>query len=742
MNEIKRHLNYRQSLSSLAIVALGLLLTACSDTKMEPSSEAFSSAADVHSNQSIIAETAEIDALLESSRSVFSAKVFETETELLEGETKQSQISDVETVDTFQKETGEGKPQIERTAYYGDLHVHTTYSFDGYAMGTLATPYDAYRFARGEAIRNPGGFDMQLTQPMDFYAVTDHGMFLGLAKAAAETSTAFSKNEFAQPYHDLNAPQNFGTGLISTLKRLSTFADFLPRAVEQVISGELDRDEVLGVIRSAWEDTIDAADQFNEPGQFTTFAAYEYTSSSSDMGNLHRNVIFQGTDQLPREPFSRFHSVNPEDLWQWMDDLRAKGVESLAIPHNSNGSNGQMFKLVDWAGDPLDEGYAEQRIRNEPIVEITQIKGTSETHPILSSRDEWAGFEIMPYRVATGALSKLEGSYVREALRNGLALEQQGITNPYQFGFIGSSDTHSAASQNDEANFASKLGLLSSTAEQRGSIPTTGLAGELSYYGMKTALTLRPSPIGKNLRIKIDGDVYAGGGSPTYGASGLAAAWAEENTRESLYSAFRRKEVFATSGPRIQLRFFAGYELDDSMLTSADGVSRAYAKGVSMGGTVSTNSPSHDDTSGDQKSPGFLVMASADPEGAPLQRVQIVKGWIDADGTTHEDVIDVACSAGADVNAQTNRCPDNGARVDISDCSINPETGEAQLSALWHDPKFNAEQRAFYYARVLENPTCRWSTWDAIRTGVAPRPDLATTLQERAWSSPIHYLAN
>ena len=475
MNKINWHLNYRQSLSPVALVAIGLVLTSCSDTKMEPSSEAFSSAADVHSNQSIIAETAEIDALLETSLSSMSEKVFETETELLDRETKQPQVSDVE--------TDKGRTQIERNAYFGDLHVHTTYSFDGYSMGTLATPYDAYRFARGEAIKNPGGFDMQLTQPMDFYAVTDHGMFLGLAKAAAETSTAFSKNEFSQPYHDLNAPQNFGTGLISTLKRLSTFADFLPRAVDQILSGELDRDEVLGVIRSAWEDTIDAADQFNDPGQFTTFAAYEYTSSSSDMGNLHRNVIFEGTEQLPREPFSRFHSTNPEDLWQWMDDLRAKGVESLAIPHNSNGSNGQMFKLVDWAGDPLDENYAEQRIRNEPIVEITQIKGTSETHPTLSSRDEWAGFEIMPYRVATGALSTLQGSYAREALRNGLALEQQGITNPYQFGFIGSSDTHSAASQNNEADFASKLGLLSSTAEQRGSIPQTGLAGELSYYG-------------------------------------------------------------------------------------------------------------------------------------------------------------------------------------------------------------------------------------------------------------------
>jgi len=735
MNKMLREMNTKPPLVSLIIAAALFGLMSCSDTKMAPSSEAFSTAADVHSNEEIIASTAEIDALLDSNPLGWNEKVFETETELLVRNSTQP-----EAIASLPETTAE-EILIERKPYYGDLHVHTTYSFDGYSMGTTATPYDAYRFARGEPIKNPAGYDMQLSRPMDFYAVTDHAMFLGLTKAAAETSTEFSKNAFSEPYHDLNAPENFGTGLFSTLKRVSTFADFLPRAVEQTLSGELDRDQVLGVIRSAWEDTVDAADQFNDPGNFTTFAAYEYTSSTAGMGNLHRNVIFEGTENLPREPFSRFHSVNPEDLWQWMDDLREKGVESLAIPHNSNGSNGQMFKLVDWAGSNFDDDYAQQRIRNEPIVEITQIKGTSETHPILSSRDEWAGFEIMPYRVATGALSQVEGSYVREALLNGMALEQQNITNPYQFGFIGSSDTHSAASQNDESNFSSKLGLLSSNAEQRGSIPRAGLSGELTYYGMQAALALAPNPMGKNMNIRINGDIYAGGGSPTFGASGLAAAWAEENTRASLYSAFRRKEVFATSGPRIALRFLAGYGFDEDMLTTADGVQRAYANGVSMGGNLSAVTSSQDGTAAEYDTPSFLIMAASDPDAAPLQRLQIIKGWIDAAGNTHEDVIDVACAGGTDVNPETNRCADNGARVDISDCSINPETGAAELSALWHDPDFDPQQRAFYYARALENPTCRWSTWDAIRAGVSPRPDLATTIQERAWSSPIHYLA-
>ena len=399
---------------SVAFITLALLLTACSDG----SNQALSLPSDAHTNESLIAQTADADAGYEqqAANGTRSAQIFETETELLELGASGAESS--------------LKAPVERKAYFGDLHVHTTYSFDAYAFGTLATPYDAYRFAKGEAIANPGGFNMQLSRPLDFYAVTDHGMFLGLAEAAADTSTEFSKNPFSEPYHGLNAAENMGVGSLDVLNRIRTFGSFMPAAVSQIRNDELDRDEVLGVVRSAWRDSINAADEFYDPGRFTTFAAYEYTSSTDDRGNLHRNVVFQDTNKLPREPFSRLHSQNPEDLWQWMDDLRSKGVESLAIPHNSNGSNGQMFKLVDWAGDALNDDYAEQRIRNEPIVEITQIKGTSETHPVLSSRDEFANFEIMPYRVATSALSQVEGSYVREALLNGLAFEQQGLTMP------------------------------------------------------------------------------------------------------------------------------------------------------------------------------------------------------------------------------------------------------------------------------------------------------------------------
>ena len=697
-------------------MALALLLAACSDE----SNQMLRLPSEAHTHESLIAQTAAADVLYEQQavNGTRTAQIFETETELLDGAASGAESS-VKTV---------VKSPVERKAYFGDLHVHTTYSFDAYAFGTLATPYDAYRYARGEAIRSPAGFNMQLTRPMDFYAVTDHGMFLGLAEAAADTSTEFSKHPFSERYYGLNAPKNMGTSALDVLDRMRTFSSFVPTAVSQIRSGELDRDEVLGIVRSAWRDSINAADEFYEPGTFTTFAAYEYTSSTSDRGNLHRNVVFQDTHNLPREPFSRLHSSNPEDLWQWMDDLRSKGIESLAIPHNSNGSNGQMFKLVDWAGDPLDDDYAQQRIRNEPIVEITQIKGTSETHPMLSSKDEFASFEIMPFRVATNALSQVKGSYVREALLNGLVLEQQGVTDPYQFGFIGSSDTHTGASQNVESDFVSKLGLLSATAEQRGSVPASGLAGELEYQANRVLAKFGGNPA---LRVKINGDVYTGGATPTFGASGFAAAWAEENTRESLYSAFRRKEVFATSGSRIQIRLFAGFGFDQKMLYDANGIEQAYAKGVTMGGTLTSKA-----TIGEV--PSFLVMASADPESAPLQRLQIIKGWVDAEGT-HEEVIDIACSGGDSVNPKTNRCPDNGATVDLRNCSINEATGAGQLTALWQDPEFKAEQRAFYYARAIENPTCRWSTWDAVRAGVSPRPDLPTTLQERAWSSPIHY---
>lgn len=605
-----------------------------------------------------------------------------------------------------------------RNAYFGDLHVHTAYSFDAFAFGTLATPYDAYRYAKGGTIRHPGGFDMKLRAPLDFYSVTDHAMFLGVMSAAADTSTEFSKLDHVQALHNMNAPEKLNTGTIP--QRIKAFSTFLQQTLTGIGSGDIDVEMVNNITRSAWADIIQAAEDFNEPGKFTTFVGYEYTTSSDDRGNLHRNVIFQGADKLPAMPFSRFHSQNPEGLWRWMDDLREQGIEAMAIPHNSNGSNGQMFKLVDWAGDPMDDAYADLRMRNEPLIEITQIKGTSETHPALSDSDEWADFEIMPFRIATNLMSEPKGSYAREALLNGLAFQDKGMANPYKFGFIGSSDTHNGTTSDDEADYFSKAGLLDSNGILRGAVPLPE----------ETIKMLKSSGSGLIQIKEVDGKSYTSGGFDTWGASGLTGVWAEENSRGAIYAALRRKETFATSGPRMRIRLFAGYGFDEAMLDDKAMITRAYREGISMGGDLLARGSS---------TPAFLVMASRDAASAGLQRLQIVKGWT-VNGEHHEKIFDVACSDGSSADPVTHRCPDNGAKVNLGDCSVTTGVGDPELKAVWKDPEFNPDYRAFYYARVLENPTCRWSTWDAIRAGVAPRSDLQPTLQERAWSSPIWFV--
>jgi hypothetical protein len=601
----------------------------------------------------------------------------------------------------------------DRNAYFGDLHVHTAYSFDAYVFGTTATPDDAYRYAQGSPLAHPSGYDMQLRAPLYFYAVTDHALFLGLVKAAADTSTEFSRYPVAEPLHDINAADNMGP--LSLLERGVAFSRFVPETMSGMLDGSIDPEVANAVTRSAWRDTIRAANAAYLPGQFTTFAAYEYTTSSDDRGNLHRNVIFRNSDRLPAIPFSRLNSQNPEGLWDWMDALREQGIESLAIPHNSNGSNGQMFKLTDWAGNPIDDDYARQRLRNEPLVEMTQVKGTSDTHPLLSKNDEWADFEIAPYRVATKLYSEPKGSYVRDALQRGLKLKQEGVFNPYRFGLIGSSDTHTGATSVEEETFSSKAGMLDGTPERRGSIPAPWLYG--------TYLKFRDP----GLLTSVDGKDYLQSSSFEYwSASGLAGVWAEENTREAIYDAFRRKETFATTGPRLKVRFFASHGFADGMLDNADLVRTAYDSGVAMGSEME----------GSQISPTFLVWAMADASGTPLQRLQVIKGWLE-DGQAREQVYDVACADGKPVGSMSHRCPDSDSGVTLADCSVNTTVGSAELKTFWRDPEFDASAEAFYYVRALENPSCRWSTWDAIRAGVPPRSDLPATIQERAWSSPI-----
>ena len=591
--------------------------------------------------------------------------------------------------DEAASDESEATPSVSRTdrnplrnAYFGDLHVHTQFSFDAYIFDVRATPDDAYRYAKGEALVHPSGYEFQLESgPLDFQAVTDHGSYLGMLPAMSDENDPLYSSSQATELRALDSVDGFR------------------RVLEMIGTGELLELDSAHATRNAWGAIVEAAEQHNDPGSFTTFVGYEYTSSNDgQFNNLHRNVIFR--DQAADLPFAASRSQNPEDLWQWMDEQRAQGIEALAIPHNSNGSGGQMFKLETYNGEPLDADYADQRMRNEPLVEVTQVKGDSETHPMLSPNDEWADFETYPYKIATVIESEPDSSYVRQAYRRGLGLQETEGFNPFRFGLIGSTDSHNAGGTPEEWNHKGKVGSRDGVAENRASVP------------------------------RENGEYQDTSSFRYFGAAGLAGVWAEENTRESLYDAMRRKETFATTGPRIRVRFFAGFDFADDLVSDNNMVETAYATGVPMGGDL---------LGSENKAPSFLVWASRDARSAPLQRLQIVKAWSDPDGKTGEAVFDVACSDGTTPNAETHRCPDNGATVDLTDCSFSTDTGAGELRTQWSDPSFDPAHRSMYYVRVLENPTCRWSTWDAIRAGTEPNPELPLTIQERAYSSPIWY---
>lgn len=584
-------------------------------------------------------------------------------------------------------------PNPLKNAYFGDLHLHTRNSFDAYIFNVRASPEEAYAYAKGGTIKHAAGFEMKLNSgPLDFLAVTDHSEYLGVLPAI---------NTEGDPYANVSfAGELFSTDTAKVNTAFRKFGD-------TIRSGErMPEFADLRTVKSAWHDTIDAAKRNYEPGKFTTLVAYEFTSAP-DGRNLHRNVIFSG-DTVPDIPFSALDSQNPEQLWTWMDQQRAAGMESLAITHNANGSDGTMYERTKWNGQPVDREWAELRIRNEPLAEVTQVKGTSETHPLLSPNDEFAGFEIMEWYIGSSTpVTKFDGGYVRKAMKDGLEIEAKVGANPYKFGMVGASDTHNAAGSYEEDNYHSKIGIQDGTPARRGSAPPEGK--DWSNY----------RPADNVARFA------------TWGASGLTGVWAQENTREEIYGALRRKETFATSGPRIRVRFFAGYGIGGQPLTSDDGVKNAYAKGVPMGGDLVGQAAG---------APDFLVMAMRDAHSAPLQRIQVVKGWLDASGKAQEKVFDVACSDGGRIDPATHRCADNGATVDVKTCVYSEDKGDAEISAAWTDPEFDPKLNAFYYARVLENPTCRWSTWDANRLGIEPNPDLPKTIQERAYTSPIWFI--
>ena len=571
-----------------------------------------------------------------------------------------------------------------RVALYGDLHVHSKLSFDAWIFGTRATPDDAYNFAKGAELIHPAGIPMQLRRPLDFLSVTDHGTYLGMFEQMNNPSGSVGEHPLSIELRSANTDD----------ERNAVFSEILPRE-----RGYIDfEDDLLDlrIVRGAWQEVINAAERHNAPGQFTSFVGYEFTAGGQRGENLHRNVIFRD-GMVPEIPFTRLDADNnPEKLWDWMDEIREEGIESIAIPHNSNGSDGWMFEGTNKSGDPIDRQYSEQRSRNEPLVEITQVKGTSDTHPLMSPNDEWANFELMESTIGSANPSQPQGSYVREAYLTGMALEEQGVGNPYRFGLIGSSDTHNAAGSFREDRFWSKTGLLDASPIQRGSVPDESgsfLDVIRSYWG----------------------------------GSGLAGVWAESNTRDAIFDAFERKETFATTGPRIKVRFFASSEALPVLQGEQD-LRKSYDRGVPMGGDLKLSSGATD-------GPFFTVQAMMDPMSAPLERLQVIKGWVQ-EGEKKEKVFDVACASGS--LTESHRCDLMSVEPDAATCGH--ADGRALLSAIWQDPGFDQSEGAFYYVRALEVKTCRWSTWDALRANKPSNPRLPKFLQERAWSSPIWVL--
>ena len=600
-----------------------------------------------------------------------------------------------------------------KNVFWGDLHVHTVESFDAVLFGTTLTIDDAYRFAQGDSLRNAGGELMQLSRPLDFVAITDHAESFGLRTRCAE--------------EDLSLQENFNCWLMETpnvvtflaLAALST--NPLERPDGAVAAGvyrntarqhptlanwpicaldELDPERCYRDSNSDWARYKDLADKYNQHGTLTTFSAYEYSPPLPAAGKHHRNVIFNGTD-LPEHATSYFDAGSAIALWRALEESCTGECDFLTIPHNMNKGWGLFYSRHTWDGGTYDEQAWRLRQRREPLAEIYQVKGASECALGVGAADEECAFSqvFKPCALGQETGCAFTTSFARQGLKIGLQLDKELGFNPFAFGFIGSTDTHNANPGDvEEWDFVGKVAAASSPAIRR--------------------ITEWPDrePYESTLQFHTSG--------------GLAGVWAEENTRDAIFAGLQRRETYATSGPRIALRFFAGWGIDESIARSPDAIALATNGGVPMGGVLTPDAQR-------TGSPTFFVWAGADLMSAPLQRIQVIKGWIDEGGDTHESVQDISCSDGLQVNPATMRCPDNGASVDTGNCTLQGNTGAVQLIAAWKDPDYRSDQDAFYYVRALQNPTCRWSTYDALRLGQAPPAHVPATIQERAWSSPI-----
>jgi hypothetical protein len=590
------------------------------------------------------------------------------------------------------------KDDYPNQVFFGDTHLHTAYSADAGMVGATLGPDDAFRFAKGEEVTSSQGVPARLQRPLDFLVVTDHAENLGLPAALTEDSPILKENDWGRKIAEIYKPK-------TTEAQIKSYEFWM----EATYSG---KDPLAGTPfgRTMWERVTEAAERHNQPGAFTAFIGFEWTSQPNGT-NMHRNVIYRDGKDLADQvvPISSYDTDDPEKLWAWMQAYEQKtGGKMLAIPHGGNLSNGLMFDDATLSGKALTEDYAKRRMAWEPLYEITQIKGDGEAHPMLSPTDEFADYGTWD-KGSFGPEPKtpdmLPKEYARSAWKRGLAYEAKLGTNPFKFGVVGSTDAHTGLSTAAEDNFFGKVSLVEPTSDP---------------IRFEEAITGRFTPDDPSDDLTHSDAI----------AAGLAAVWARENTREALWDAMKRKEVYATTGTRLRVRVFGGFDFTEADMERSDFAKHGYAKGVPMGGELN-KAP-------DGKAPTLMIRALRDPDGANLDRVQVIKGWSTTDGEPKEKIYDVAWSGDRKLGPD-GKLPAVGDTVDIEEATYTNAIGAPFLEALWKDPDFDPAERAFYYIRVIEIPTPRWTTYDAKVFGVKRPEDVPASQQERAYTSPIWY---
>jgi hypothetical protein len=589
--------------------------------------------------------------------------------------------------DNYSPYVGDNYPQ---NVYFGDTHLHTSWSTDAGMVGATLGPDEAYRCARGEEVISFSGQPFKLVRPLDFIVIADHAENLGLADFIRRSDPIILANKTGKKWHDLNKAG----------KGYEAFMEWGRSDMEDLINEPI-------MVQSVWKKVVANADKYYQPGHFTTFIAYEWTSMP-DGNNLHRVVIYRdGQDKTKGYlPFDMYDSVDPEDLWNYLSKYEDEtGGQVLAIPHNGNLSNGLMFDVETYGGGPLTKEYAQTRMKWEPLYEVTQIKGDAEAHPYLSPDDEFADYENLDAGNISGKAAKendmLYREYGRGALKEGLLQESILGVNPFKFGMIGSTDAHGGIPSSREENNWGKAHVVEPSATRFEYALIQGVKPELSI--MTTDLA----------------------------ASGLAAIWATENTREALWDAMKRKEVYATTGSRLKVRVFGGWDFSASDLNRPDFAKNGYTNGVPMGGDLVSAQ--------DGKAPNFLIKAWKDVDGANIDRVQIIKGWLDAEGNKKERIYDLTVSDGRKISADGRCKAPVGSTVNVKEATYDNSIGDPTMEAFWVDPDFDSSLKAFYYVRVIEIPTPRWTAYDAVYYGIEMPEGTVMTVQDRAYTSPIWY---